>query len=1145
MKTFLKSIHTVLLLPIFILIAGCTDDIPYGPHNGYYPEGETIVHAQLDFEPYSGVQTATRSADGKLMDRLDDLCVLVYGTDGKLLEGYPVEITKTDHNLTVSDADRTNDDASNGVKAENRTKSAKFDLILPYGQYYIYGIANLGTIPEGETTRGKTIDVLKNEYSEIIKERESFLSIQRNWDKTNMLNNCEMLGYFTNEKEKREPSTNNSSMNNKTVSIDKDHMKLHSWLRRCASKVTVDFDGSGLLDNIRVYIRRVTIHDIPDKCAIGRLNAAGNKDANGNETNDTSRPGIITYKGDDYRPTAESDVIYYSEEDDYLNWPYISNGHPYIMDGDKRKDFHAENAKALFLYENMQGDSDNDPDNKVQEPTSDGSGLVVGADEMKDQVPYGSYIEVEGYYDMSSNKVVSKGKIIYRFMLGKDALKNFDVERNHHYKVTMCVRGKGNDVDWHIEYNEDSGFEVRDPYYVSYLYNHDSTIRFRYTPPEGYEVTTLDAEIVGNNWWPDQGNYYTGAKDIQSPFLNNEEDNYETATFSRNKYTDEDIKVLKETFNNPTYPGGKEHDAPPVNSNATESEFDKLKGRTKYLGNGFLSLRETDISMVVLRREFTTNKAGDVKGEEWTNFEPNQYMNDNYFYGIQTHYSEPIKEKLVDRSKRTYYFNKTDETNKGRERYEVESVGNALKFNLPVFTRTKNLVKEAAYTGNNPYESSPRYAFIRLTANCRKIGSSGEATKQESQIIRVEQVTRITNPKGIYRKSGNNENFHVVLTKKDSDNGTKFEAFESDGPWMAEVLGDDNFINLNGKQTIKGATNSNIDFNVRFNKMNTDNKVRNAVIRIRYHNYSCVHLIFVRQGYDAQSVVPGGNKWHTCNLICNDTEGLDPRDEGSLFKFGNLTEPIDVSSNFYSGYTENGQVPNTFTLPNKLNIATERDKYTTDAKTWNEIKGSNSGFTDTNVATMQDFETLYNTKNIQQGFGVLYADGATETQTDAGKVYGWCRHTMPETDRDKYGMCGVFIYYWDKTNNVAENYNNVFFPVGRSGYGHRRHWDGDGRNGVLRYSCGRSAPFQNLYMPLFLNLYMRKGAIYWARTIASATESTGAVQNTAIGLDLNFFTFDVSLITRGNVQKNSQWSGSENEDHLDACFLRQITPPPN
>ena len=141
--------------------------------------------------------------------------------------------------------------------------------------------------------------------------------------------------------------------------------------------------------------------------------------------------------------------IDYGKGSDYHNWTSIYKGHPKLTDAsDKPIDFHSETAEALYLYENRQGDQGDDF-NKEQIPDKDGN--IIGKEDMKDEVPYGSYIEVEAYYDMASSSEVSQGKIIYRFMLGKDALKNFDVDRNHHYKITMCVRGNGNDVDWHIE----------------------------------------------------------------------------------------------------------------------------------------------------------------------------------------------------------------------------------------------------------------------------------------------------------------------------------------------------------------------------------------------------------------------------------------------------------------------------------------------------------------------------------------------------------------------------------------------------------------------------------------------------------------------------------------------------------------------
>ncbi len=45
---------------------------------------------------------------------------------------------------------------------------------------------------------------------------------------------------------------------------------------------------------------------------------------------------------------------------------------------------------------------------------------------------------------------------------------------------------------------------------------------------------------------------------------------------------------------------------------------------------------------------------------------------------------------------------------------------------------------------------------------------------------------------------------------------------------------------------------------------------------------------------------------------------------------------------------------------------------------------------------------------------------------------------MIPTERKK-GMRGVFMYYWDATKpDDSYTGKNIFFPIGRSGYGHRK-----------------------------------------------------------------------------------------------------------
>lgn len=1134
-RSFIQYI-TYALAAVVVILCGCADDmLDYGG-GIIYPEGETDVKMNLQFDAFTESQSSTRSLPGNSMDRLDDLCLLAYDRDGNLMEGFPVQITKADHNLNVTDEKRTDNNASNDTLAEATTWRATFDVRLPYGNYWLYGVANLGERDKNGNLTKSTFEALKEgKLAEDIKKRQTLLEHRRAWDNTNKLNNFEMLGTFTDKKSDKSPSTG-EDMNNARVSIDRPGMQLHAWLRRCISKVTIDFDGAALRENVKIYIRRATIHDIADGCMLGRPNAI------------IDESEMITFKDKDYLPDASSmgDFIEYGAGEDYSQWPYVTKGSNKLIianpsadfaPSDKTPDFHGEGAPSLFLYENMQGETEDDRENKVQKPTGDG--LVVGADDMKDEVKYGSYIEVEGYYEFNSNAEVSEGKIIYRFMLGKDELKNFDVERNYHIKLTMKPRGNGNDVDWHIVYNTKSGFEWKDPYYVSYLYNHSSTLHFRYNPEPGEKVAKVYAEIVGNNWWPeDPGTIYeTVNAGIQSPFTDIE--------LAKND-------PLNASFTKNLYPAGH-----------------KLAGKRKYLGNGFLSLRQTS-KEVLTWNDVRDNVPEGTNQNNWTaNLAPEvESLNDEYFYGVCKGSGG------IDRGTREYDFQNpdSDPTNTGAEAYSVEKYPDgSLRFNIPVFTRAKNLVKQTAYTGNNPFEGSKRVAYVRVTIEF-------ENGNTKSQVMRVVQVPRIVNPKGIYRSSDNFNGFSVTLMERESESSSIFRAFQSDGPWMAEVLGDANFINLNGRSTIKGSTGSEIAFNIRFNRMNIGTKVRSAIIRVRYHNYTCVHLIFVRQGYDPVAIAPGGSKWHTRNIITENAEALDPRDEGSMFKFGNVTQPIDAINNELIDPLDYYMLPSNanFKPAGALRLAQDDRTPSSTSVKWTDIKASNiaattlpaSPFGKLNIPTTAQFRELivspedYAAQNVNSkmshGFGVLYADGATSVKTSVNEAYGYKRG-----GDQSFGMRGVFVYYYD-SSNPGDPYNcrSLFFPIGRTGHGQRRANDTfsggslGSIHGTLRYCAGRNAAMDASVatnFPLFFDLYRRPGAIYWAKSRGTEKDVTDMPPQDAtneitrntyqwIALDLNYYTLDVNFLPAGNLQKHSQWSGCSDPACCNACFLRAVEP---
>lgn len=58
----------------------------------------------------------------------------------------------------------------------------------------------------------------------------------------------------------------------------------------------------------------------------------------------------------DYRIKQSADL---ATDKDYSGWPCITKGTPYIMDGEEKKDFHTQDAPALYFYENMQGEGEN------------------------------------------------------------------------------------------------------------------------------------------------------------------------------------------------------------------------------------------------------------------------------------------------------------------------------------------------------------------------------------------------------------------------------------------------------------------------------------------------------------------------------------------------------------------------------------------------------------------------------------------------------------------------------------------------------------------------------------------------------------------------------------------------------------------
>ena len=419
-----------------------------------------------------------------------------------------------------------------------------------------------------------------------------------------------------------------------------------------------------------------------------------------------------------------------------------------------------------------------------------------------------------------------------------------------------------------------------------------------------------------------------------------------------------------------------------------------------------------------------------------------------------------------------------------------------------------------------------RKAVVRITTKLKDVPEAFVNT------VPIYQVRRVVNPKGIYRSAGNNTPFHVVLKRLPREEATEFQTFQSEGPWKAYVVAQDNGASITlsasgGSElqdgTIYGKTGSVIDFNVNFNGQ-VDDENHYAIIRVEYHNYTCQHLIFVRQGNKPDALLTGGTRWYAENMRTKTERASSPLDEGSLFKCGNWDYPIDASNNKNSRIPWINVYPTDFVLypSGGFVIAGKEDE---GKKLWSTITFSNSfsiPASGMRVARLADYMALLNSSDIEQGYGILYGDDATETADNIENAYGYDY----KNNNKGRGMRGCFAY-----NKLTGK--NLFFPIGASGYGHRRR--SDKTPGMLRYSAGRTEyypenephPWGNSRVkdrPLFYDLFRRPGAIYW---IDKET-------NQKLGWDINYFTFDFNSIDATNIFDS---------DDSDACFVRCVVDP--
>lgn len=1037
------------------MMSSCVDE-PLVSGYGDIPEGHATVSAKVSFKPFGSALNGDSRTAGDAIKEIQSLYVLLYDENKNLKEAFNAGEKNDQGGYKydyIYEEDESRDDVQLGSDkehiAEQETPCAKFKKTVPYGRYYIYAVANY--------------DLTDKDYSTI----EKLRNLPLTWNADDVKSNNQMFGYFTNGKTNSKPN----GWEAPKITIASPTVDLHAWIRRAASKVTVAYDASGLNENIFIYLKSVTIKDIPKECYLGKDNIPDGK-----------REGISD-------ELLEGETIYYGGAKkehtvaDYQQWPRIASGskyYYYTTDADNPtslENAHTEDMNALFFFENMQPDYKDLPDkrkydkrqdawNTNDEEEADGvldePGLKDKDDPgWKDNVEYGTYIEVEAYYDNTSEENVSHGRIFYRFMLGKDVKYNYSAERNYHYKLTLKFKGNANDVDWHIDYEEDEGIYVPNPWYVSYLYGQQTTIPVKVVGMD--DNTCLKAEIIENNWYPHQR---TGEAAPQY--------------YDKNK----------------VYTYVADSGIGDIDNNVTEKNGYEIK-KEYVLGqpwNGFLSLRSKNVINGDLLSDVIKNEGDPEDNGSWSYKDETDYHN-NWWYW--TYYKIGYNEYSVANSHNSV---------NNWETYEAKNNNDgSYLFNIPLWTRQKNLIPSTGYTGNNVNVGHLRLAKVRFTATINGI--------EKYQDVDIIQVRRMVNPTGIYRDYNSTKSFDVTLRYQETT-GSDFVPLVSEGPWTAKVKNGSNWVMLDGKLNgeVSGSTGSVVRFTYAPSSTISSNEVRCGIIEVTYHNNSCTHLIFVRQGYAPWDVAGDGTQWYTFNMQNKDSLTSSPIEEGSLFKYGNWNDAILAENN------PGPMVPPASDYKYSLAGGTK--------KTWNAITFS-TAFSDNGnykIPTKAQWDAISDPQEMGFGFGILYDDNATETAVSMNKAYGIDR------TENGYGMRGCFVYHKD-------NSNNIFFPIGREGYGRRRReWINlkEGINvtnaGLLQYAnrsllyegseYGYDYDSQIKYRPMFWDIYNSFGAIYWRKNDGSGT-----------AWDINYHTLGF-----GDFLTNAGTGAGD----TDACFIRCV-----
>ena len=232
--------------------------------------------------------------------------------------------------------------------------------------------------------------------------------------------------------------------------------KIKIGLERTAAMITLVMEGSGLDQGIVITPRRISLHNVPNTCTIGRDNSV-TTDFGGT----VPRENAVTAEGEvkDGSTWTEGVNLIGTATREWSNFQDAARFNTTV--GKHYADYSSENlsdqtVQPLFLYENIHGEGFGaNETNQIYKRPAAAAG--TSEQQINDVAGSCSYVEIEADYTRYSGNnmtVAKKGPVTWRFFLGEDVTSNFDVHRNTNYKLTLTLTGTGigeGNASWRVE----------------------------------------------------------------------------------------------------------------------------------------------------------------------------------------------------------------------------------------------------------------------------------------------------------------------------------------------------------------------------------------------------------------------------------------------------------------------------------------------------------------------------------------------------------------------------------------------------------------------------------------------------------------------------------------------------------------------